>query len=271
MARVFEEGTASDRILVLEHLAGIQSPYRADVAMIWGIRDVDADVRAKALAIADDGWPWSKSALYFTQQFILASSTSDDEKGVAYGILRRSISPEAREFAVARLTNYDVPEAERAMAARTLLHFMDAELIPLLIRELATQPPIVAHEIAQVLYRITNHGTNIDWLAANPTRRDAELVLWQRWMESNYELGREIWILAGLKELGYSPMSISPENIDELLALLPKAPAHTVYNINRVIREMTGRWAPLEQSDGNRVQIYWKQWWTRNRARHLTP
>ena len=60
-----------------------------------------------------------------------------------------------------------------------------------------------------------------------------------------------------------------PESVDALITLLPDGAPHIVYNANRTIRELTGRWSPLEQSDGGKLHDYWTKWWGKNRERVL--
>jgi hypothetical protein len=40
--------------------------------------------------------------------------------------------------------------------------------------------------------------------------------------------------------------------------------------VNRKVREVTGRWSPLEQVNGAKLYEYWISWWRKNRARLLS-
>ena len=66
--------------------------------------------------------------------------------------------------------------------------------------------------------------------------------------------------------LGVEPQGVlSPSAIEPMLTALPGAPDHLLYNINLSLRQITGRWASLEQRDGGKLQAYWLKWWRVNR------
>jgi len=268
LSKAFLEGNDQDKLKVLDFLTALNSPYLADIAMIWGVKDSNPEIRQRSLASAHSAWPWSGATLARVMEFIRNEAQDDNELGMAYSILRRSIASEVQGFALLRIRDENVQISERIMAARTLMHFVDESLVPDLLNELASQPLPVAHELARHLERITGRGSDLDWRGASEEHRNREIETWRRWFQANSELGREIWVLAGLKELGYRRPTVDAQAIDDLISLLPKAPDHLVYNINRKLREYTGRWAPLEQSDGQKLQNYWASWWKRNRARH---
>jgi hypothetical protein len=56
--------------------------------------------------------------------------------------------------------------------------------------------------------------------------------------------------------------------VDALIGLLGAGPDHVAYNANLALKRITGRWAPLEAWDYQRLQRYWTRWWRWWRANH---
>lgn len=254
---------------ILNFLEEVRSPFAADVALGFGAWSQDPGVKARAFEVASNSWGWSNYGLAQLERLIQAPQTSPDEMTVAYNILKRSQSEDAREFALRRLLSPDATESERTLAARSLGHFMDERLVPVLLDEIVTQPPLVRDEIAQVLRRIMNYGPDVDWKAAQPEARERAAKQWRAWAveHGNQRLN---WLVAGLRQQGVQVSGISATEVDTLMELLPGGSEHLVYNVNRMLREVTGRWAPLDVSDGKRVHDYWSGWWKKNRARILS-
>ncbi len=268
MSRGLNDPDPAIRLESLNFLEQIRSPYAADIALGFGVWNADPVIRERSLEVAKASWTTSGYSVAMARKFISSSSATLDEKSTAYKILGRSMDPFAREFALARLKSAEVSEPERYLAARSLGHFMDEDLVPELFAQLLVQPPAVRSEIAHVLMRIMNYGPEIDWAHASAESSAEATERWRTWSEDHGN-SRATWLLAGLREYGMRISTIDTTQIDGLIGVLPKSNEYVVYNINRVLRETTGRWAPLEVSDGRKVFDYWSKWWRKNRDRVL--
>lgn len=269
LAKTFAEGKTDDRRRAIEFLGEIKSPYAADVAGVWGFWD--ADVRDVALEVADAQYGWSANALIQVQKLIATGGPTPRQMAKAYQILRRSRDEISREFAVARLADPALTPVERAHAAGALGHFMEPDLVPILIANLEDPAPEVRVAAAEVLRRITNRAEAIDWAACTPQQASEAKQRWESWHAENASAPRELWLARGFRTLGV-PLkeTIEPRHIDQLVDLLESEHAYVRYNANRTIREITGRWAPLEQDDGKALTKYWSKWWTKNRERVIS-
>ncbi|MEZ4462276.1 MAG: penicillin-insensitive murein endopeptidase [bacterium] len=265
LANGLDDPEPSVRLAVLDFLDRIGSPYSADIALGVGVWSPDPAVRERSLTLAKSSWNWSGFALANAMRLIQSEATTDDEKAVAYGILRRSIDGDARDFALARLLDDTVDPAERAMAARSLGHFMDPSLVPTLFDELLRQPGGVRVEIADVLMRILNYGPDVEWRGC-ADGCVAAVATWRQWA-ATHGTDHNAWVLAGFRAIGLRVETLSPASLDVLVQELPKANPYIAYNLNRVLREQTGRWAPLELTDGRKLHSYWSDWWRKNRER----
>ncbi len=272
LAKVFKESaTTEQKLAALQFLEDIQSPYRADVALIWGVYDEDETVRSTALTVADRAWPWSTASLVAAQRYIESDRSDLAQKAEAYSILRRAMDPIGWEFARDRLMDETVDDKEKVYAARALQHAMDPEQVPFLLEQLAVQPGPVRQELANVLMRTTNHTVECNWQTAGDKEVGEALASWTDWWESHRTSPRDEWLLAGFKGLGVDVNGpLDPRDVDVLLPLLKQSPEHVIYNVNRLVREVTGRWAPLEQVNGAVLYDYWMKWWRKNRARVLS-
>ncbi len=268
MSSGLKDADPAIRLQCLEYLANIRSPYAADIALGFGVWNSDPVVRERSLEVAKASWTTSGYSVAMARKFISSTDTSLDEKSTAYKILGRSQDPFAREFSVERLKSPDVGEPERIFAAKSLGHFMDADLVPDLFAQLLIQPPAVRDEVEQVLMRILNYGPEINWNTASPEKVVAAIDNWRAWSVENGN-SRQAWLVAGLRERGLRLSAITVDEIDRLIGALPDSPDYVVYNVNRTLRETTGRWAPLEVSDGRRVHEYWSKWWRKNKERVL--
>ncbi|MBA2661752.1 MAG: penicillin-insensitive murein endopeptidase [Bradymonadaceae bacterium] len=271
LMRAFDDPRPTQRMEALNFLEKIRSPYTPEVALVRGVRDPDAQVRQRALELASAIPSWSATALVAAQQFIVATDTTDAERRVAYAILRRSGDVLAMEFALARLESSEVLLGEKVLAARTLGHIMRPELVPILIEHLAHQPASVREELARVLHRITNHSQPVNWTSTSAQAIAEGIALWQRWWDTNGHQPRETWLLNSYTGYGV----VLPEDsrlvvVDHLIALLRKGPEHVVYNTNRMLQNITRRWAPLEETNGENLHRYWSGWWDKNRGRMLS-
>jgi penicillin-insensitive murein endopeptidase len=271
VARVFQQETSPEtRLEALAFLETIKSPYRAEVALIWGVWYTDETVRTEALSIADRAWPWSTAAIVAAQRFIVDDRSTLSEKAEAYSILRRAQDPVGWAFAKDRIRADDVEAAEKVYAARALEHAMDADLVPFLLTQLIQQPGPVRAELASVLMRVTNHEVACNWASGSDAEIAKAVDDWEQWWVANRAAPRDAWVLAGFRNLGVElEPDLGPHAVDKLLPLLREAPEHVIYNVNRLVREVTGRWAPLEQVNGAKLYQYWIRWWRKNRSRLL--
>lgn len=271
VAESFAEGTSADKKRALEFLGEIKSPFAADVAGVWGFWDRDAAIRAAALQVADDQYGWSANALVQVQKLITTGDASARELRMAYAILRRSRDPLSRDFALQRLADTAAPPAERALAAGALGHFMDPEIVPPLIAALADAAPDVRESAADVLRRVTNRTDGIDWRRTSTKGAADAQAEWMAWWQSNQNTPRKLLLAQGFRAFGVKvDGELDAQHIDALLKLLESRESFVRYNANRSIRELTGRWAPLEQEDGRALTKYWEPWWKKNRDRVLS-
>lgn len=266
LARGMMADSAAVRLASLNYLEEMRSPFMADIALGVGIWSEDTKLRQRSLEIAQSAWSWSGFAIAQAERLILTPTTTADEKNIAYTILRRSVDEESRDFALQRLTDATVDEDERVLAARTLGHFMDESLVPQLMAQLVTQPPRVRAEIAEVLMRIVNYGPEIDWRSSSNAACERAVSQWQNWTQQHGD-GRDSWLLAGFKQQGFDITDLEAPAVDTMMPKLSTAPPYIAYNVNHIMRRVTGRWAPLELTDGRRLYEYWSKWWKRNRDR----
>jgi len=119
--------------------------------------------------------------------------------------------------------------------------------------------------------RITHRAEECDWRTASAKTRERALAAWRAWWTEHNGEPREVWVAKGFEAIGVAGANAEDVRaIDPMLAALPAAPDHLVYNINRSLREITGRWAPLEQESGVKLEAYWSKWWAKNKARLIT-
>lgn len=271
VAEAFDDGKTTDRARALEFLNEIKAPYAADIAGVWGFWDPEPTVRSAALSVADAQWGWSANALVQVQKLIAQGEPAARELRIAYGILRRSRDELARDFALVRLADASLTPAERALAASALGHFMEPEIIPTLVATLTDTDAEVRVASAEVLRRVTNRTEGVDWASCTPEVAAQAQTRWGTWWRSNESATRAFWLASGFRALGIDvEEEIEPRHLDELMALLQAEHSFVRYNANRTIREVTGRWAPLEQDDPKALVKYWKEWWKKNRDRVLS-
>lgn len=265
LSKALEDSDPTVRLMALEYLSSTRSPFASEVALTWGVYNDHPEVAAQALQVASWAWPWSATTIRMAQRLIETPGRSLEDRAWAYSILRRSRDPLAFDYALTRVGSEDVEAGERIYAARALGHMMDQKIVPFLIDELHKQPPRVREELATVLRRITNRSHDLDWGALSQARAEREAQAWKRWYEDLGHLGRERWLITGFDQIGVKVQELDPAAVDSLIPLLKTAPDHVVYNINRSLREMTGRWSPLESTDGRALYKSWSTWWSRNR------
>ena len=259
------------RLEVLSYIDAIQSPVAPEVALFIAAYNDHPEVRERAVDMARGYYSFNGAAIVGMQRLIRSDSIDDSSRARLYALLRRSLDPWTIPFVKEQLADRALPPKEKAWAARALSHQMEPELVPYILEQLMIQPPEVKQELAMVLRRITNHSEAIDWEKANKDEIEKAYARWTGWWERNRQFERERWVAQGMKEIGVEPDYFKAYTaVDTMLTALPGAPDHLVYNINRSLREITGRWAPLEQKDGKKLHDYWKKWWRKHRARLLS-
>lgn len=259
------------RLEVLEYIDAIQSPSAPEVALLIAAYNSDVEVRERAIKMARGYYSFHGAAIVGMKQLIRSDSIDDGDRARLYALMRRSLDPWTVPFVKEQLADAGLPPKEKAWAARALSHHMEPALVPYILDELMTQPPEVKQELALVLRRITNHSEEVMWEKANETELTEAHQRWLSWWEKHRLLEREQWVAQGMTEIGVEPDYFKAYTaVDPMLSALPGAPDHLVYNINRSLREITGRWAPLEQKDGKKLHDYWKKWWGKHRTRLLS-
>jgi len=270
MKPALESPDKQTRLDALDYIAAIQSPYGAEFALLHGATNDDPEVRAHAISVASKFYGVSGAALGAMPHVITDAALKPDERVGVYAMLRRSRDEEVIPFLQGRLLDAGVAVDEKQAAARALSHHMLPELVPFLLDQLELQQPAVRVELAQVLRRITIHTQGFDWSSTDDAQVEVALAGWRTWWEEHSALPRELWIERGLEVAGI-PKQVqgTPASIEPMLTALASSQDHITYNINRSLREITGRWAPLEQSDGKKVRAYWSPWWKKHRRKWL--
>lgn len=271
MAPALEDPAPEVRLAALDYVRAIEAPAGPAFALSVGMRHPDPEVRARALEVASSSWTFDGAAVAAMQHLIAHTDQLDDDaRAQLYSMMRRSKHELTAPFVRDRLLDAAVPPEEKVWATRALAHHMDRDLVPFLMDQLRVQPAPVRAELALILRRITNRAEDIDWATADPEARQLAHARWTRWWDTHRGLEREVWVDHGFASIGLEPaFARRPSAIDPMLAALPRAPDHLVYNINRTLREITGRWAPLEQRDGHKLRAYWQRWWRKHRRRLL--
>ncbi len=263
------EKDVDTKLAILDYMDTTRNPFASEIALTKGVYDPAPEIRERSWQLARYTYPWTATTLVAAAKLIDKPSTSLDEKIMAYSILRRSADPVAHEYVLGKLRSSQTEPNERRFAARALRHTTNADYVKILFDELEQQPAPVRLEIADVLRRLTNHATTTDWASAGPAERTKALAEWRTWYAENAHLDRDNWIFAGMLQAGADVRSMDANAVDAMLPLLKTGEAHVVYNANRLMRKVTGRWAPLEQSDGRKLHDYWSKWWKKNRDRFL--
>ena len=265
-----EHPETSVRLATLEYIKAIDSPLGANVALWLAAYNERPEVRERALSIARGFYTFDGVAVVGMQRLIRSESVEASERAQLYALMRRSLDAWTVPFVLEQLQDPSLGASEKAWAARALAHQMREELVPALLEQLPAHPPVVQLEIAQILRRIANRAEPIDWSRAAPAQRAQAYEGWARWWEHNSGMPRAHWVAQGMKAVGVEPAyAMLPTAIEPMLEALPGAPDHLMYNINRTLREITGRWASLEQRNGSKLEAYWRKWWKRHRARML--
>ena len=256
------------RLRALDYILAIESPFGPEFALVWGMDNDREQVRERALDVANSFYSYTGAAVEAMASRIRQPSTTFAQRAQLYAMMRRSLDPWTIPFVQERLLDEGVSISERVLAARALSHQMDEALVPYLLDQLLIQPTPVRVEIATILRRVTNRSEPIDWASASQDQAEAAHDGWRAWWAQNRDAPREVWVARGMAEaLGVEPQgAMSPRAIEPMLTALPNAPDYLLYNINLSLRQITGRWASLEQRDGGKLQAYWLKWWRINRG-----
>lgn len=279
LAGAFASPDESTRLRALNFLERIRSPYAPVLSLSLARRDPSDQVRQRALEVATNIPAKSGAAVVEALKFIAQPEFSLHEKAYAYRLLRRSVDPYAVEPLQKIIRNAKASPAEQRLAADALIHYMDPALIPFLLAQLETQPASVCEKLAISLRRITNRSENVDWsllaMQEDPKSRDLALRAWHQWWEKNQSTPRQEWLLEGFSAQGMTAtpgQALDKNAVDTLIELLGSAPDHIAYNANLELKRITGRWAPLEAWDNERLHKYWGRywkWWRENNLEDL--
>ena len=273
MAEALNDPKTSVRLEALEYVAAIDSPVGAEFALALGARNDRAEVRQRAITIGASFWTLSGLAVWSAQQLITEAETTIQEKRTLYALLRRSRDLWAMEFALERLSDPSLALEEHALAARAMAHHMEHDLVPELLKQLgAHRDGAVREQLALVLRRVANRSEGIDWARANEEEIERALNRWEAWWETHRESSREAWLKSGLAEAtGLDEReALSVQAIEPMIEALKGSPDHLRYNLNRSLREITGKWSSLEQRDADKLYAMWSAWWRRHGAERFT-
>ncbi|MFW5966661.1 MAG: penicillin-insensitive murein endopeptidase, partial [Persicimonas sp.] len=262
IARALDSERVDLRKRALDYLERIEAPAAPEIALSAALGEEDPEVRRRALEVAESVPLWSKGAVAMASDFVEAERFSLDEKKYAYGVLRKSADAYAADALAARLAEDELRLEERVLAAESMVHLMEPDLVPVVLDELARQPGEVRKPLARVLYRITNRSDDIDWEDDGESKRMAALEEWRGWYEDHRDYDRRDWVEEGFVGQGLqSDALFEEEAVGELIDLLDDGPDHVAYNANRVLRTITDRWAPLEAWSYSRLHRHWSSWW----------
>lgn len=256
------------RLAALDYILAIESPVGVEFALGLAAYNDEPVVRQKAIDVASSFYTTTGSALITAEHLILHPETDLETKARLYALLRKSRNEIIIDFVLSRLAATDVEVREKVYAARALGHHMKPELIPDILAHLTTQTgPEVRAELATVLRRITNRSETIDWERASEAQRTTALANWERWWQENRTLPREAWLVQGFTQtLALEPdHALTPTSIATMIDAIPDAPDYLLYNINRSLRHITGKWSSLEQSNNTKLYAMWSKWWKKHR------
>ena len=262
----------SVRVAALDYLAAIRAPHAPDLALAAAVYDPDPAVRDAATRTASSAWSHTGAAIALAQRALTTAELDDSQRARLWAMLRRSRDPWVVPFARGRILAADSTDLERARAARALSHHMLPDLVPFFIDRLELDPSATARaDAARVLRRITNRAESVDWAKDGQGARARAATRWRAWWEANRAQPRDVWLASGFSVIGVEPSLVaSLDSVTPMIAALDSSPDHLVYNINRTLREVTGKWSSLEATDGVKLKKKWTKWWTKNQARFLS-
>lgn len=259
---------AQKAMRLLDYLHALGAQRGPDIALEYARSTQDEMLQKRAMRIALSSHNWSGAAIAQTKLLIEAETTSLPIKRRAYRLLRRSLDEQTSAFVKTRVANPKLTGAEKALAINALSHHMERDLVPFLLDQLESTHLEVRQESARVLKRITNREDSVDWSKANTQARRSAVRRWRTWWDNYSGQPRDVWLTMGFKQQGINEkVALTLQGVEPMLALLPKAQDHTIYNINKTLRRVTGRWSSLEQTDGKKLHARWSKWWRRNRKR----
>ncbi len=253
----------------LAYLQRIRSPFAAETALHFGIYDDDEEVRNKAYDLLLEIPLQTPAGIKALASAMDGDDIGEEHQQTLYRALRRATTPAATTLAWERYANTDLDDRERARAIRALANRMKPELVPRLIDALADEDsPVLRQNLARQLRRISARTDGLDWSDHPPTdEHQKALAEWRRWWD-DIEPDRRDMLLALAGEYGAEHWK-DLEVIDDLIPLLRGAPDYKRYNLNRILSQWTGRWAPREWEHEADAHRFWTNWWNRNRDRVL--
>lgn len=275
MHEALDDPDPAVRIQALDYIAAINSPVGAEFALGLAAYNDDAHVREHALKVGTSFYTLTGSAHVTAQNLIRHPDTEPGDRAKLYAMLRRSRDVWTIDFALEQLADPTLSPSEHSWAARSLAHHMTPELVPVLLRKLREDTPKkVRAELAMVLRRITNRSEEVDWSKARDEEVTQAITRWEQWWQTHAEQPREAWLRQGfIEQLGLDEevaLTATVPGLEPMIAALPDAPDHLTYNINRSLRELTGKWSSLEQRNNAKLHKMWSTWWKKNRDRFVT-
>lgn len=269
MQRAFDNPAAEIRKEALAYLQDIRSPFAPEVALHHGLSDPDDDVRSRALELIEDIPLRSDAGVHLLEE-AMDGELNDDEREALYNALRRAHSERAAGLAMRRYRDEELDDDERAMAIDALAHRVDSTLIPKLIDAIESESsPQLRERLARQLYRNAARSDGVDWgVEATGDEHAEALEEWRMWWEDEPDRHR---ILEDFVARRGAEQWKDLEAIDDLIPRLRDAADWERYNLNRIISDWTGRWAPREWGDDHGAYRFWTNWWDRNRDRVLNP
>lgn len=256
------------RLAALDFIRAIDSPVGVEFALGLAAYNDNPLVREKAMDVATSFYTTTGSALITAEHLILHPETDLSTRARLYALLRKSRNEIIIDFVLSQLADPHLDASEKVYAARALGHHMKPSLIPHLLTHLTTQTaPAVRAELATVLRRIANRSEAIDWERASEPDRTLAIAKWEQWWHENRSTPREAWLVQGfVQSLSLEPEhALSPDAIAPMIDAIPDAPDYLLYNINRSLRHITGKWSSLEQSNNSKLHTMWSKWWKKHR------
>lgn len=249
-------------------LRRIRSPFAPELILRHVVDDPHPSVREEAFDLLEDLPLHNLSALRALAEVIERGPREDNEERILYRAMRLFDHPAVIDIAIARYQNQELTDRERGRALRALDHHMAAELIPFYIEALPEEPsPRLRAHLARQLHRISARSDGLEWDTALSSEHHAALDAWRAWW-AQAPSSRDELLRTFLAELGV-PDTEDLRHVDELIPLLRADEEHLRYNVNLILIDWTGRWAPRDWGTDQAAFQFWSRWWSRNRDRMI--
>ena len=254
------------KLQALAYIQAIESPYATEFALTYGLPSPNPEVRKRALEVASSLWSYTGAGVMAMQWALDHPQSDEATRAKLLAMMRQSLDPWVIPWVQQRLALETLSPKERSRAVWVLAHQMEETLVPYLLDQLRAEPsPQVRRTLGRVLHRVTNRQEEaLDWGTSPAQERATSLTRWQAWWEAHRVEPRAVWVVQGLQqaapEVTLETLE-TPAAIEAMIRALPTAPDHLAYNLNRTLRQATGRWSPLELTHGQKLYERWNSWW----------